>query len=480
MRKSPTSPAYPFALRTWLKIVLPVIYGFIAVLTAYLAFTRVRGLVAAWELTSLEGITVKDATPIPGGFTAASMDPALPLQSNDGPEPLPWDGASRVTLLIMGLDYRDWQDGNGPPLTDTMLLLTIDPLTHTAGLLSIPRDLWVNIPGGFGYDRINTAYKKGEASQLPGGGAGLAMKTVEGLLGVPVGYYAIIEFKAFERFIDEIGGVKLDIPEKIVVDPLGDNNTKTLKPGVQVLPGDLALAYVRARKNAGDDFGRAGRQQQVVLGIRDRILSFNLLPQLIARSGVLYTELSAGVHTNLDLDQAIRLAWLATQIPNENYRRGAIAPPDKVKFATVTSDEGPKEVLKPISEGIRLLRDEIFTENGPASPAAANMDLIELMQAEAARISVLNGANSPGLAARTAEYLKSQGANVTGVDNAQQPATNTRVTFYTGKPYTVRYLVDLMQINPIFIHYRADPDSPVDVAIVLGNDWANNNPMNQP
>jgi LCP family protein required for cell wall assembly len=90
------------------------------------------------------------------------------------------------------------------------------------------------------------------------------MDTVEELLGVPIDYYAQIDFSAFVRFIDEIGGVKIDVPEKIVVDPLGDNNSKTLKPGRQTLPGDLALAYARARKTEGGDFDRAQRQQQVI------------------------------------------------------------------------------------------------------------------------------------------------------------------------------------------------------------------------
>ena len=77
--------------------------------------------------------------------------------------PKPWEGGERVTVLLMGLDYRDWEKGEGPPRTDTMILLTLDPVTETAGMMNIPRDLWVSIPG-FDYGRINTAYPLGEAS----------------------------------------------------------------------------------------------------------------------------------------------------------------------------------------------------------------------------------------------------------------------------------------------------------------------------
>ena len=116
----------------------------------------------------------------------------------------------------MGLDYRDWVSGEGPSRTDTMILFSLDPLTLTAGMLNIPRDLWVNIPG-YGYGKINTAYYLGEANQLPGGGTGLAVKTVEQFLGVPINYYAQIDFSAFERFIDLIGGIELNIEHEIKI-----------------------------------------------------------------------------------------------------------------------------------------------------------------------------------------------------------------------------------------------------------------------
>jgi LCP family protein required for cell wall assembly len=341
-------------------------------------------------------------------------------------------------------------------------------------MLSVPRDLWVHIPG-FDYGRINSAYQLGEAFQLPGGGPGLAIESVEDLLGVPIDYYALIDFYAFERFIDEIDGIKINIPEPITVDPLGDNNAKKLKPGIQSLSGELALAYARARKTEGGDFDRAQRQQQVILAIRDRILSVDMLPTLIAKSGVLYNELSAGVQTNLNLDQAIKLSWLASQIPAENIKRGIIGPPDQVSLAV--SPDGEQQVLKPITENIRLLRDEIFTESGPTSPMAEGMNPEEKVRAEAARVAVLNGSYTPGLAARTSEYLLSLGLNVTVTDNAQNVTTYTEITFYNGKPYTVKYLVELMEISPFRIRYFNDPTSEVDITIILGDDWAARNPM---
>jgi LCP family protein required for cell wall assembly len=445
-----------------------------ASLIAIIVFRTVSSFIASYDITDLPGIVVKtgkDPTPQGTGEVVVNEKPAS-VPSVAEPTPQPWDGASRVNLLVMGLDYRDWETGEGAPRTDTMILLSVDPISKTAGMLSIPRDLWVNIPG-FEPNRINTAYRLGEIYKLPGGGPGLAMKTVEGLLGLKIDFYAQIDFSAFERFIDEIGGIKVDVPAKIKVDPLGDDNTRVLKPGVQVLPGNLALAYARARNTEGGDFDRAQRQQQVIFGIRNRIVSSNALPTLITRAPTIYEEISSGIHSNLTLEQAIKLAWLAQQIPDENIKRGIIGTDQ------VTLNKSPEgdDVLKPRPEQIRLLRDEVFTASGPVSPVAANADPQEIMKSESAKISVLNGANTPGLAARTQEFLANEGADIVETGDAPEAHTYTTLIDYTGNPYTVKYLLDLMNISSTRFYLRYDPTSQSDIVILLGYDWANNNTM---
>ncbi|UCH59912.1 MAG: LCP family protein [Anaerolineales bacterium] len=474
MEQSPDMKNKRSSTVRWLNWAVVAAFLIAAAVTAYLTFVVVRDIVTSWELTSLPGISIKpadaDVAPeAPGVIT----DAQTPLQVVGVPTPEPWDGASRVSLLVMGLDYRDWAAGEGAPRTDTMILLTIDPLTRTAGILSVPRDLWVNIPG-FEYGRINTAYSLGEAFEYPSGGPGLAMVTVEELLGVPIDYYAQVDFGAFVRFIDEIGGVKLDIQERITIDPLGDNNTKTLKPGVQTLPGELALAYARARKTEGGDFDRAQRQQQVILAIRQQMLRPKLLPTLIAKAPVLYQEISSGVQTNMNLDQVIQLAWLASQIEEENIKRGVIGPPDQVLL--VKSPQGD-DVLKPIADKIRLLRDQVFFGSEPISPAAVGMSPVDLVVAEAPKISVLNGTSTPGLAALTTDYLQSLGISITDTGNADQLYPYTTIFDYTGKIYTVKYLMELMSVPGNRYFSRYDPANPVDLVVILGADWAGSNPM---
>jgi LCP family protein required for cell wall assembly len=374
----------------------------------------------------------------------------------------------------MGLDYGDWAspDRDGPPRTDTMLLLTVDPVAKTAGMINIPRDMWVSIPG-FSYGKINTAYPLGEAYQYPGGGPGLAMKTVELFLGVPIQYYAQIDFYAFEKFIDEIGGLTIKVPERITVDPIGSNNTVVIQPGTQTLSGAVALGYARQRDESagveGGDFARGNRQMKIILAIRNQILQLNMLPTLAAKAPTLYNELKDGIHTNLSMDQMVSLAWLAQSIPAENIKKGVITA-SEVNFAS--SPDGAQSILKPISSKIRMLRDEVFS----SLPTLPQDDLETLMKDEQARLSVLNGSGGEGLADRTGNFLKSKGANVVNTGNAQYSDLTTIVD-HTGKPYTVRYLTELMKVQESQIKLQYDPNAQVDVEVYLGADWANSNSL---
>ncbi len=471
LAKNPSSPRR----RLWLLGGLIGYFG-IACVIAFGGYTLVRNFIATWEITDLPGITVKEgktATPVSNLTENPSTNEGNISQPAVMPTPMPWDGVSRVNVLVMGLDYRDWESNEGAPRTDTMILFSLDPLTRTAGVLSIPRDLWVNIPG-FEPNRINVAYRLGEVYKLPGGGPGLAVKTVEGLLGLKIEYYALIDFYAFERFIDEIGGVKIEVRESIKVDPIGDNNTKVLKPGVQVLPGSLALAYARARNTEGADFDRARRQQEVIMGIRARLLSQEALLGLIKKAPRLYEEISAGVHTNLTLEQAIRLAWLARQIPEEGIKMGVIGPPEYVNFGVAPDGQ---QVVKPVPSKIRMLRDELFTVGGVVGPASEGMDLTQLVQAEGAKIAIYNGTATPGLAANAQVFLKKAGFLIAEVGNATQIYPNTLIVDYTGNPYTLKSLIHVMDLPSDRIFHRYDPTSEQDIAIFLGEDWAEKNPI---
>ena len=398
------------------------------------------------------------------GITPSPTSP--PLDTFTMPEA--WDGKTRVNILVMGIDARSPDAAN--PLTDTMILFTLDPVNNTAGMLSIPRDLWVKIPGS-DYGKINTAYSIGESYQLPGGGPALAAKTVENLLGVPVHYYAQIDFEAFVKFIDLIDGVKITSTERVQLNIVDTQFSQWLEPGTYTLPGDLALAYVRYREPTGGDISRSQRQQQVILAIRDRILDFNMLPKLIQRAPELYASLSEGIRTNLTLDQIIQLGVkVLNDIPRDQIYSAAIGWQD---VSSGTSPDG-LAILRPIPDRIRELRDRIFGGGG-AIDVQDPATLLNVLAEEGAAVSIMNGSSTPGLAERTAEYLKGQGINVVEQGNAAY-TTYTTITFYGAKPYTLHYLVDFLAVTePYRITYAYDPNATTHIVVVLGDDFAANN-----
>jgi LCP family protein required for cell wall assembly len=458
---------------TPLTLGLIIAFIVVAIATAVVAFMVMRNLVNSWSLTDLPG------APSGSGNTVSrnpqeTLDPtemAKPMQASSGPTPQPWDGVSRVNILVMGLDYRDWEAGE-IPRSDTMILVTIDPLNKTLGMLTIPRDMWVNIPG-FQYAKINTAYWLGEVYKMPGGGPGLAMKTVEEFLGVPVQYYAQIDFSAFVDFIDHVGGVSVRVEEDIKVDPIGPGNTVMLYEGVQDLDGATALAFARARYTEGDDFDRSNRQLYLIKELRRTLLHRNKIPTLLAQAPVLYQDLQDGIHTNMSLGQAVQLAWLLYQVPDENIKQAAIGPKQVSEF---TKSPDGLDIIIAHPDRIRLLRDEIFTTGGPVGPAMIG-DLDELVKTEQARLIIQNGTGTAGLASRTSEYLRTLSMNVVEESNADRVYELTTLVITNGKPYTAKKLAEIMNIDTGYIQNRYDPDAGADIIIILGNDWANSNPM---
>ncbi len=363
------------------RIILILILG-LSVAGAIFGYKLTRDLVSSNETFSLpgdpvignnpaEGDEVTDATPAPTEVLGAAL-----------PTPEPWDGVSRVTILVMGLDYREWSAGEIPH-SDTMILFTMDPLNQTAAIVSIPRDIWVSVPG-YDYEKINTAYYLGELNNLPGGGAALAARTVEEFLGIPIDYYAQIDFQAFIDFIDDIQGVRLDIKEPITIDRLGQWNTVTLEPGLITLPAIMrwlmsALAIPKVVTLTG------GRQQEVIMAIRDRILEFDMLPNLVANAPQIYEDLASGINTNMSLSQVIKLAWSAMDIDRDNIQQVIISN----EYITLGKSPTGLDILIPIPD-IRLLRDEIFDSGGAIGPVAEG-DLLSLVAEENARVSVRNG-----------------------------------------------------------------------------------------
>ena len=262
----------------------------------------------------------------PGGILEASSGGSAAGLLGDGQSMViePWNGEERFNVLVMGMDRRPGESGAGYR-TDTMILVSLDPVSGRVGMLNIPRDLYVDIPG-YGLDRVNTAYTSGELEE-PGGGPRLAMQTVQYNFGIPVNDYVIVDFTTFIKIIDLIGGIDVYVREPIN-DPLYPDMNYGYDPfyvaaGWQHLDGETALKYARSRHNS-DDIDRQRRQQDVIYAIRDRVLATNMIATLAPQAFTLWAEMKDGIHTGLSLEQIIQLAWYVKDIPVESFARGIV------------------------------------------------------------------------------------------------------------------------------------------------------------
>lgn len=370
-----------------------------------------------------------------------------------------WKGTERVNLLLLGVDERPQE--NGMARTDTMMVLTLDPTTLQAGVLSIPRDLWVPIPG-YNQGRINTAHRLGELYNYPGGGPALARETVEYNLGIPIQYYVRLNFQGFVDLIDLIGGIDVYVAEPIN-DPLYPDNNYGYDPlyipaGQQHFDGAMALKYARTRHDS-NDFERARRQQQVLLAVLERVSSLNLLPQLAPRLGELYTLMDQSVSTDLTLDEVLALAGLAIKVDRSQIRFAVI---DSTCTENYITPEGA-QVLIPLRDRIREVRDYVF---GGAELAS------QTVEQENATIGVLNGTGRAGLAASTTDYLKEQGVAVAAFGNADRADyATTMIILNRPKPATAARLATLLGLPQSAIVTASNVAAAQDITLILGADY---------
>lgn len=198
--------------------------------------------------------------------------------------------ADKATVMIMGVDSRHDDVGR----SDTLMVATIDPKKNQAALLSVPRDTRVKIKG-YGWDKINAAYAYG--------GHDLTRQTVEQFLGVPMDHYIIINMEGFQKIIDAIGGVDIDVEKRMVYsDPWDDEGGLdiNLHPGMQHMDGKTAVTYVRYRDEEGD-IGRIGRQQKFMKAVMDKILS----PSIIPRIPSIIAEVFDTIKTDMSIRQLL-------------------------------------------------------------------------------------------------------------------------------------------------------------------------------
>jgi len=362
------------------------------------------------------------------------------------------DGVMNIVLL--GTDKRpEWGDWR----TDTIIVVSINPQAQSVGLLSIPRDLWIRIPG-FGVGRINTVDFIGEWKDAEGGGPGLLKRTIEANLGLPIHRYARINLEGFIQLIDALGGVTIDadcpVHDAFLDEPLtGEEGLAPLNldVGVHHLDGLAALRYARSR-HSGTDFDRARRQQKLLRSLAEQNLNWQLIPKLPR----LWETLGDAVQTDLTLPEMIRLASIGLQIQQNRIKSRFIDWGATENWVTA----GGARVLLPNHETLPQAVAEFL------DPPEEDVRL----GAEHARIEVQNGTTTEGLAEVAAKRLIRDGLQVVGTSRTGRLAHST-ILAYNDTPRTLQVLQDVLHLSPDSVAHSPEPDDRVDIRVILGSDW---------
>jgi LCP family protein required for cell wall assembly len=376
-------------------------------------------------------------------FFLRSLGPEEPGELTEDPDfqiPAPPAKDERVNVLVMGTDLGDPTNSRAPSRTDTMILASFDPEENRADLISLPRDTRVAIKGK-GLDKLGHAHAYG--------GAALAMDTVSKFLGIDVHYYFKIDYAGFRQFIDNLGGVRVNVPfDMNYSDPCDNPPLRiNLKKGWQTLNGEKALQYVRNREGYPDgDLGRIRAQQALIDSVIDKVLSAGTILRLPAIADTLSNHLS----TNMTPAEMSKYAFRAAGIRKESINMYRLPGDDKYinGISYFLYDE-------------KQTRDLVSVVFG--KPEAGNGTV---------KVEVLNGSGVAGLAARVGDMLKGEGFDVISVGNADGTEySNTRVYDRKGQGDNAKKVAEILDVE----RYQVDVDeeAKADVTVILGKDRSN-------
>lgn len=359
-----------------------------------------------------------------------------------------WDGRARVIVALFGLTQRTTE----PARTDTILILTLDPARQQASLLSVPRDLWVNIPGyGYGYGKLAIAYEVG--------GPRLAVYTLQRALGIPVDYYAALTFTGFTRLVDALGGVTIDVPHELN-DPLYPCLTTTaycpidIKPGIQHLDGATALEFVRERHAfAQQDLARVQDQQAFLAALRHQALTPSILPRMPRLLSLVRRELI----TDLPYNVLPSLALTYARVPQARVTHAYIDIASGLVQSGWSSDG--QSILRPVTaDGIPALVRRL-THDPTLGRAGAS-------------VTVWDGSGTPGLAAGVGTALRRDGFGVAGVGSTPHAGRTRTVvvrnTLLPGAVDDVTQALGRMLRAPVLT--RPEYGARTPIVVLLGSD----------
>lgn len=367
------------------------------------------------------------------------------------------EAEGRINILLLGVGGKNHPGGT---LADTIQIVSINTKTKQVGVLSLPRDLRVTIPG-VGTNKINYAHAYGELNPKTGGGPTVMKQVVSQILDLPIHYYVRLDFEGFEKIVDALGGVDITV-EKAINDPfypapdMVRYDPFSISAGRHHLDGKTALKYVRSRETT-NDFDRSRRQQQMLEAMKEKALTLGVLanPKKVSEiAGIVGDHVRTDFQT-WEIAHMLELAAKDAQsytVINRVIAAGAGEP--------LVSVNGGAYYLVPRTgnfKEIQMIAANIFTE--------------PLIKEEAAKIEVVNASSKPTLLAEVTATLKNQGYTVANSRSIPTTISETILYDYSAgaKPNTAKFLGELLGIKATI--QPRPTDSTVDFSVVIGTDY---------
>lgn len=404
--------------------------------------------------------------------------------TSDAQALLKGESTGRVNILLLG----NGGDGHeAPDLTDTLMVESIDTVNKTATLLSIPRDLWVQVPK-YGTMKINAAYEVGKYNKLGKiddsnantdavmAGFDMADQAITTVTGLDINYNMLVNFTSFKQAVDAVGGVTVNVPEALN-DPTmaweNGGNPVLAAAGVQQMNGTAALRYVRSRETSSD-FARGERQRAMILALKTKVLSAGTLSNPIKLSSLL-SAFGDNMVSDLSLSEAMRAYNIGKGIDDSKIKSvDFVTPPNTLittSSITNVSIDIPKAGMFDYTD-IKAFVQATINPQPAASPTTTGASTAP----ESASITVLNGTTKAGLAGTAAAALKAAGYTVGTVGNAPgQSYPKTVVVDLSGgkDPNTKKYLETTYGATVV----TTLPDSSIQpgsaqFVVILGSDQA--------
>lgn len=430
-KNNTNNPKYFYQKKGW-KVTFLILGAILVLLIAYVAYVYASGK------------RIFD----PSSLTSSPFFKSLTGENYE----LRGEGDGRINILFLGMGGANHPGGT---LTDTIIVASIDPINKNMAMMSIPRDIYYPVDGSY-TDKINELYAAGEREN-EGSGARYAKEQIGEMLDLPIHYYITLDFYAFTALVDEIGGIDVYV-EKNLYDPyFPDQNMKGydpfyIKAGQHHMDGEVALKYARSRQTTSD-FDRAARQQKIIQAVKDKILELGYLanPKNIID---LVDVVGEHVRTDFSPKEIYALATLLKEVDTSTIASKVLTNGSDGELYTCTGG-----YLCPKGENwgeVQKIAHEIFQD-----PSLIN---------ENAKIEVLNGTSTAGLATKLSKTLESYNYNVVRVGNADNDYQKTIIYDYSNgdKEITLQFLQKRLDAD--IVETSADGEG-VDLRIIIGEDY---------